>query len=199
MYNWRNVLSDFAAISGVLAGFTITLIVFILGWQVADTPILLGITWGHIGVLLNGTASAFFVTAAEFFLGSKQLDMWALPSKYEDQLQRDWKDWKERKEKSLLMCRLYEKRGRRCYNASLFLMFLGIGCVIAPYNAAIAVVVVGSGILLQVYQYCTAPPKPTEVRCPKCGRELGLVAAGYYCSKCDVLLDEQTLMEITTS
>ena len=159
MYNWRNALSDFAAISGVLAGFTITLSVFILGWQVADTPILLRITWGHIGVLLNGVASALFVTAAEFFLGSKEFDIWSLPSKYEDQLQKDWKNWSEMKEESLRMGRLYEKRGRKCYNTSLFLMFLGIGCVITPYNLVIAVVVAGSGILLEVYQYYVAPQK----------------------------------------
>jgi hypothetical protein len=163
-YNWRNVLSDFAAISGALAGFTLTLIVFILGWQVANTPLILGITWGHIGVLLNGIASALFVTASEFFLGSKELDLWALPDKYEDHLLRKRlrEDWDKRKRESLRTGRLYEARGRHCYNTALILMFLAIGCVIAAYNMIIAVVVAGSGIILETYQWSMVGQKNVE-------------------------------------
>ena len=32
------------------------------------------------------------------------------------------------------------------------------------------------------------PDSKTEAHCPSCGRKLGLIAAGYYCMKCDVLL-----------
>jgi hypothetical protein len=37
------------------------------------------------------------------------------------------------------------------------------------------------------------PDSKTEAHCPSCGRKLGLIAAGYYCMKCDVLLDRETL------
>jgi hypothetical protein len=101
-------------------------------------------------------ASALFVAASEFFLGSKELDMWALPEKYEDHLKKQWQDWETMKERALAMCNLYERRGRYCYNVALYLMFLAIGCVIVPYNVTIAALVAGLGIVLETYQWFLA-------------------------------------------
>jgi hypothetical protein len=38
-YNWRNTLTDFASVSGVLAGFCVAFIGLILGWSIADIKI----------------------------------------------------------------------------------------------------------------------------------------------------------------
>jgi hypothetical protein len=156
-YNWRNVLGDFAAISGVLAGFTIAMVVFILGWSVADTPLLWGVTWANVGVLLNGAASGLFIAASEFFLSSKEFDAWALPQRYEDDLERRFKqqgqDWAKIKEDNLMKCGRNEGHGRYCYNLAIFLMFLSLFFVIGPYNVYVATIVSGLGIALEAYQW----------------------------------------------
>ena len=156
-YNWRSVLGDFAATSGVLAGFTITMVVFILGWSIANTPLFYGITWANIGVLLNGIASALFITALQFFLGSKEFDMWALPEQFERNLregfEREGKDWSSIRETNLAKCSQHESRGRRCYNLAVIITFLAVFFVIGPYNICIATLVSGLGIALEVYQW----------------------------------------------
>jgi hypothetical protein len=161
-YNWRNALADYAATSGVLAGFTLTLVVFILGWSIANTPVgwgfatLWGITWGSIAVLLNGIASALFVTASEFFLHAKDFDVWSLPDKYREWLDtnfgKEGKDWEKIRADNLAKCDLHNDRGTKCYNAAIFLMFFAVFFVIAPYHILVAFAVAGSGIALEVYQ-----------------------------------------------
>lgn len=156
-YNWRNVLGDFAAISGVLAGFTIALVVFILGWSVADTPLLQNVTWANIGVLLSGAASGLFIAASQFFLSSREFDAWALPERYENDLERRFKeqgqDWAKIKEDSLTKCGKQEIYGRHCYNLAIFLMFLSLFFVVGPYNLYVATIVSGLGIALEAYQW----------------------------------------------
>lgn len=39
----------------------------------------------------------------------------------------------------------------------------------------------------------------SQVNCPNCGRRLGLVAAGYYCSKCDLVVDAVAVDAPSTS
>jgi hypothetical protein len=153
-YNWRNVLVNYAATSQVLAGFTVTLIAFILGWKVADAIVfpLFGITWGHFGVLFGGVASALFVSASEFFLRSKECDMWALSHEYVDSLKEGDKNWDTTRKTSLRRCRDNEGYGRWCYNVAIILLFFSLGCVIAPYQSLIAILVTAVGILLQAFQ-----------------------------------------------
>jgi len=67
-YNWRGSLGDYAQISGVLAGFCFALIVFVLGWNVASTPICGAVTYGDVSVLLIGIASVLFIASMEFFM-----------------------------------------------------------------------------------------------------------------------------------
>lgn len=155
-YNWRDVLADYSAVSGVLAGFTLTFVVFILAWSLADHPLFSFISWGHVGILLNGISSALFITASEFFLVSKEHNVWALPDKYEKFLSKGFKDWKNRREENITRCLQYEERGRHCYNAGIVLIFGAVFFVIGPYNLTIAFIVSGLGIGLELYQVRTA-------------------------------------------
>lgn len=162
-YNWRNALGDFAATSGLLAGFTLTFIVFILGWSVANTQLIHNVTWGEIGVLLDGVASTLFIAASELFLFSKSFDAWSLPDKYEkfleDGFKEEGKDWSAIRQENLKKCFKYQRRGRFCYNLGIFLTFFAIFFVIGPYNLPVAAIVGGLGIGLELFQTGTARKK----------------------------------------
>lgn len=49
-------------------------------------------------------------------------------------------------------CIAYDQLGRTFYNAAMFLIFLGIGFVIAPFNLSIAFIVAMLGIVLEAWQ-----------------------------------------------
>lgn len=155
-YNWRNALGDFAATSGVLAGFTLTFIVFILGGSVANTEFIKGVTWGEIAVLLDGIASVLFVAASEFLLSSKSFDAWSLPEAYERFLKKGFKkkgaDWSAIRNDDLQKCLKYQGRGRTCFNWGIFLMFFSFLFVIGHYNLTIAILISGLGIGLELIQ-----------------------------------------------
>lgn len=159
-YNWRNSLGDYATTSGVLAGFTLAFIVFILGSSVGDSRLVSGFTWGEIGVLLNGVASALFVASTEFFLSSKSYDVWNIPEQYEKFLeigfQKEGRRWDTLKLENLTNCRKYEGRGRWCYNVGIFVMFTAFFFVIGPYNLAVAVLVTLCGVSLELLQIAVA-------------------------------------------
>jgi hypothetical protein len=152
--NWMDTLGDFALISGALVGFTLAFVTFILGWSVAKQPFPLypGITWGHVGVLLNGVSAVVFIAAAEFLVTAKQYNIWALPAEYEKQLIEQLPNWKDIQKEALRNMLHYEERGRLCYNLALFLLFFAFLFVIWPYNWVIAVIVFALGIGLEVFQ-----------------------------------------------
>lgn len=171
-HNWRNSLGDFASISGVLGGFCFTLIVFILGSSLGNTPlpcgvisgqvsVPCGVTWGDIAVLITGISAAFFVSSAEFFLTAKEYDVWSMPEKLGDALRRGFaknnQDWDEIGEYSDKMCERYLERGRRCYNIGIFVIFGAVWFIISPYNIIISSIVYLTGTGLEVYQVVTRP------------------------------------------
>jgi|YelNatPaOPRAMG01_1025707.scaffolds.fasta_scaffold57400_3 dolichol kinase len=156
-YNWRNTLTDFAAISGVLAGFCIAFIALILGGPVADTEIFSsGVTFGRVAVLLFGISTGLFICAAELFLYAKEFDVFSVPESYRKLLKEDCelkkKDWAKFEDEQTEQCRRNEKLGRRCYNSAIFAMFGGLFFAIAPYNHPIAIIVSGLGIMLESWQ-----------------------------------------------
>jgi len=156
-YNWRNTLKDFAAISGVLAGFCVTFIALILGGQVADIHICTsGLTFGQIAVLFFGISASLFICSSELFLLAKEDDVYEIPHEYRKLLKDDFKsrseDWAEFEDESTKHCRHNETLGRLCYNSAIFIIFVGLLFVIIPYNLVIAIVVSGLGILLQLWQ-----------------------------------------------
>lgn len=151
-YNWRSTLSDFAAISGVLAGFCFALIVFVLGWSVADAKLVYTATYGNVGVMLTGISASLFVASSELLLSAKHFDVWSLPAAFERNLQDSLRDWTAKKEEDDKRCKLYERRGRICYNIGTFLLFAAIFFIICPYNIAIAAISTGLGLSFEVYQ-----------------------------------------------
>ena len=171
-HNWRNTLGDFAGISGVLAGFCFSLIVFILGSSLGDTrfpcgsiweqvTIPCGATWGQVAVLVAGVSSALFVASAEFFLTAKAYDVWSIPKELGDALRGGFadknQDWDKIGEYSDKMCELYLERGRRCYNIGIFVIFGAVWFIVSPYNIIISSIVYLTGTGLEVYQVLTRP------------------------------------------
>lgn len=154
-YNWRNTLSDFASVSGVLSGFCIAFIGLILGWSIADIKIYQQITFGNVAVLFFGIATSLFITASEFFLHSKNLDVFDLTEDYRNWLRSGFpnKNWDEVWKESTREMRVNEAYGRWCYNLAIFIMFIGLFFAIAPYNLVIAFVISIFGILLQLWQF----------------------------------------------
>jgi len=156
-YNWRNTLTQFARISGVLAGFCVTFIALILSGRVADVDICTSeVTFGQVAVLLFGVSAGLFICAAELFLYAKEFDVFSIPDPYRKLLKEDCeqkkKDWADFEDKQTAQCRRNERLGRRCYNSAIFVVFGGLFFVIAPYNLLIALVVSGLGILLELWQ-----------------------------------------------
>lgn len=91
-YNWRNTLTDFAAIAGILSGFCITFVVLILSGAVADAEIYAsGVTFGRVAVLLFGISTGLFICAAELFLHAKEFDIFSIPEPYREILKEDCK------------------------------------------------------------------------------------------------------------
>lgn len=156
-YNWRNTLNDFAAISSVLAGFSITFIALILGGSLAETElIIIRITFGELSILFFGISAGLFICSAEFFLKAKTFDIFSIPKLYYKLLISSFEK-QNTKEREFLKeqtshCRRYEKYARMCYNCSIFILFGGVFFVIAPYNLFIAIIVSCLGISLQLLQ-----------------------------------------------
>lgn len=156
-YNWRNTLTQFARISGVLAGFCVTFIALILSGKVADIEICTsGVTFGQVAILLFGISTGLFICSAELFLSAKEFDVFGIPEPYRKLLKDDCeskkKGWAEFEDEQTEQCRHYERLGRRCYNSAIFVIFGALFFVIAPYNPLIALTVSGFGILLELWQ-----------------------------------------------
>lgn len=156
-YNWRNTLTHFASISGVLAGFCVTFIALILGGKVADIKIFTsGITFGQVATLFFGISTGLFICAAELFLYAKEFDVFGIPEPYRKLLKDDCKlekkEWAEFEDEQTERCRQNERLGRRCYNSAIFIVFGGLFFAIAPYNLLIAFLVSIIGIALELFQ-----------------------------------------------
>jgi hypothetical protein len=156
-YNWRSTLTDFAAISGTLAGFSIAFIGLVLGWSIADVQIYQSATFGNVATLFFGLNTSLFIVASEFFLHAKNFDVFDLTAEYRDWLTKglpneNWdKIWVESTKKA----RINEGYGRWCYNIAIFLMFIGLFFAIFPYNYVVAIVVSTIGLFFEIWQFGT--------------------------------------------
>ena len=156
-HNWRETLTNFASISGVLAGFCVTFIALILGGPIADIQICTsGVTFGQVAVLLFGVSTGLFISAAELFLHAKEFDVFSIPEPYLKLLREDCeekkKDWTEFEDEQTKLCRHNERLGRRCYNVAIFIIFGGLFFATAPCSLPIASLVSGFGIIIESWQ-----------------------------------------------
>src|SRR2546427_9261448 len=78
-YNWRETLPQYASISAVLAGFSVTFIIFTLREPTTQQVIGYGITWGNLSALAMGFGAVLFIQASQFFLTAKDHDPYGLP------------------------------------------------------------------------------------------------------------------------
>lgn len=158
-HNWGEVLTDFAAISGILAGFSVTFIALIMGGKVADVELCTsGVTFGQISVLLFGTSSMLFIFASQRFLQAHEFNAWDLPDEYIRLCLDNMKtarpnEWDKFLLKSDVSCRKYEREGGHSYDLAIFLMIGGLFFMIVPYSLVVAIPVVVLGIIFEVYQY----------------------------------------------
>ncbi len=167
-YNWGNTLPSYASVSGVLAGFSLTFIVFILGKEAANSQLAFGLSWADFSVIALGTTAALFIAAMQYFLTAKDYDVWNLSSSHLESLrerfERESVPWEGIVKMSLESCRTYEARGRRLYNYAIFGLFAGLFFAIGPFSLLVAVVVLilgwGSEVI-QVLQHRGETPPPT--------------------------------------
>jgi dolichol kinase len=108
-----------------------------------------------MAVLFFGIATGLFISASEFFLHSKNFDVFDLSKEYRNWLESGLKgtNWEEVWKESTKMMRAYDSNGRWCYNLAIFIMFIGLFFAIAPYNIVIAFMVSIFGIVLELWQF----------------------------------------------
>jgi hypothetical protein len=154
-YNWRSTLTDFAAMSGTLAGFSVAFIGLILGWSIADVQLYQKVTFGNVAILFFGLVTSLFVVSSEFFLHAKTFDIFDLSTEYREWLMKGLPDenWNNIWIESTKKARLNEAYGRWCYNVAIFLMFIGLFFAIFPYNYVIAIVVSAIGLFFEIWQF----------------------------------------------
>jgi hypothetical protein len=160
-YNWRNTLVNYAAISGVLAGFCVTFIALILSGRVADVEIYpttgVTLTFGNMAVLLFGVSAGLFICSSELFLLSKEYDVYSLSKPYrqflkENVVGKTIEEWQKFEDESTKLCRRNELLGRNFYNSAIFIIFFGLLFVLIPYNYVIAAIVFFLGFWLECWQ-----------------------------------------------
>jgi len=158
-YNWRNTLSDFSAVSRIMSGFCITFIIVILSGSLKEIKTdfcELTITSGNLVILFFGISAGMFVSASEFFIHSKQFDIYSIPAPYREIIMEDCNknniNWRGFEEKQINQCRVYETYGRILYNFAIIIVFLGLFFAIFPYNIIIAIIITGFGIFFQIVQ-----------------------------------------------
>ena len=112
----------------MLAGFCVTFVALILGGRVADVDIsVLGATFGQIAALCFGVSCGVLVSSAEFFLNSKDFDIFGVPESYRSLLKEDCeskgKNWSDFEDEQTAGCRNNEAKGRHLYNVGIFGIF----------------------------------------------------------------------------
>ncbi len=167
-YNWRNTLPNYASVSGVLAGFSLTFIVFTLGKETANSQLAFGISWSDFAVIALGTTAVLFIAAMQYFLTAKGCDVWNLSDSHlkslSERFEKQGVPWDRIVITSLESCRRNEARGRRLYNYAIFGLFVGLFFAIGPFSLLVAVVVLISGAgseIIQVLQHRGEPPPQT--------------------------------------
>lgn len=151
-FNW-SVLSDYASTSGALAGFSITLIGVVLGWSVAATNFLFGLTYGKLSVLFFGLAFIYFFTTTGLILKGKECDLFSCPDSYIKYLGYDDLKMQALYNKATFKFRRLNAQAHAFYNLGIGMLYLGLLFLILPYNAYIAILFFVIGIVGQIMLY----------------------------------------------
>src|SRR2546426_152906 len=133
-YNWRETLPQYASISGVLAGFSITFIIFLLREDQSSQQIAYGVSWGILSALFMGISAVFFIQASQFFLTAKDHDIYGMPPEKSALMGESTK--KEEMAKSMRNQAL----GGNLFNCGRITLFLGVTFALLPFSQAVALV-----------------------------------------------------------
>ncbi|MFW9881303.1 MAG: hypothetical protein ACFFG0_50205 [Candidatus Thorarchaeota archaeon] len=143
-------LVDFIAISDILAGSCVTFIALILNESIMDCKICTtNLTFGQIAVLIFGFSTAFFISAAELFLRTKELNIYGMRKERLEFLKSKFDNWNDVEIDNDDKCENFEFYASKCYNLSIFLIFVGLLFVIYLYNWLFVFTVSGLGIFLE--------------------------------------------------
>ncbi len=154
-YNWRETTPLYASISGVLAGFSITFIVFLLREDQSTQQIAYGISWVSLSALMMGATAVLFIQASQYFLTAKDHDVYGMPEDKRGNLNEEAKGVELAK--NLRNVRF----GGLLYNVGRVTLFLGVGFALFPFFPIVAVLVGAGGIGFEVYQVVSAS-KPVQ-------------------------------------
>src|SRR5438093_9593423 len=155
-YNWRETTPLYASISGVLAGFSITFIVFLLREDESTQQIAYGISWVSLSALMVGASAVLFIQASQYFLTAKDHDVCGMPEDKRANLSEEAKRVELTKNLKNVML------GGRLYNVGRFTLFLGVAFALSPFFPLVAVLVGAGGIGFELYQIISAQKKGTQ-------------------------------------
>jgi len=154
-YNWRETIPFYASTSGLLAGFSIAFIVFLLREDQSSQQIGYGISWGILSALMMGISAVLFIQAPQYFLTAKDHDVYGMPKEKFDLMSEQVK--KDEVSKAMRNAIL----GGRLYNVGRLTLFLGVTFALLPFSWPVALVVGAGGIGFELYQIVSAK-KPTK-------------------------------------
>jgi hypothetical protein len=157
-YNIINTFTDRIAAAGVLAGFSIAVVALIVAVTGSTPTIVDGLHFKDLSSALVGLAAVLFIASMEFFLNAKENNVWDLPQKYQDAVAAALGDRVPTDKLPDLFNAMNdalvasERYGRYAYNVAIFLLFIGIFFVLYPVSWLAAVIVLVSGLFLELWQ-----------------------------------------------
>ena len=86
--NWKQTLSDFAGISNVLAGFSITLIILLY----KNNSNSVNLDTNTVAILLFGLTTIFFIFASQVFLRAKEYHILNINKIEIEKIKKDYND-----------------------------------------------------------------------------------------------------------
>ena len=155
-YNWRETSPFYASISGVLAGFSITFIIFLLREDQSSQQLGYGVSWGILSALMMGVGAVLFIQASQYFLTAKDHDVYGMPKEKFDLLKE------QTKESEWFKARRNARLGTDLYNIGRIALFLGVTFALWPFSQPVALVVGLGGIGFEFYQIVSAKKRGTH-------------------------------------
>jgi hypothetical protein len=153
-YNIINTFTDRIAAAGVLAGFSIAVVALIVAVTGSTPTIADGLHLKDLSSALIGLAAVLFIASMEFFLNAKENNFWDLTTGYKDAVVKAFGNDKPPDQSSAMneALKASERYGRYAYNLAILLLFIGMFFVLYPVSWLGAVVILVSGLFLELVQ-----------------------------------------------
>ena len=116
-----------------------------------------GLSSSYLAILFFGISTGMFISASEFFIHSKQFDIYSIPAPYREIIKEDCNknniNWRAFEETQINQCRDYETCGKILYNLAIIVIFIGLYFAISPHNILIAIIITCFGFFFQIFQF----------------------------------------------